>query len=358
MHSGKPIPSGDVEQYLAELNISRGWMVALIVLLSQAANLFNPHFYSRPILWAGSGVLVAASSLFLLYYMAFYRQNKRDKRRMQVVYRLFWVLICLGMVPYYIKDASVGLLPTNCILICSVMTIVPMFRKEESFSLYMLLATVSLAISLLYGTSVAYNLYVVILCFGGALISINTYRYYIGMIVSLQQQSRTDYMTGLLNRGGGMERLRMVLNLCHRHQRTFALFMVDIDYFKQYNDAFGHSAGDTALITTASCLRSCFGRRADVLCRYGGEEFVAAVSVDEPWSVLLLAHRLCETVEEQHIPAACTKASQYLTVSVGVAVWDPKQNEKEPKLEELIERADRALYGAKRAGRNQVKIFD
>ncbi len=163
----------------------------------------------------------------------------------------------------------------------------------------------------------------------------------------LERLSLTDPLTGLYNRRHLMEVLEHELKRAGRSGDAFALLMMDVDHFKTYNDAFGHQAGDDALIAVAGVLQGSV-REVDCAARYGGEEFVVLLPATGMDRAVDVAERICEAVRH-----ATVKGGQ-ITVSVGVASY-PAQG---VSLESLIASADGALYHAKREGRDCVVRAD
>lgn len=163
----------------------------------------------------------------------------------------------------------------------------------------------------------------------------------------LQQLSLTDPLTGLLNRRYLEERLSEEISRAKRQRSEMCLLMIDVDYFKSYNDSFGHTAGDAALRLVANALRDSL-RAADVAARYGGEEFsilLPQTSLDE---AAIIAERIRMSVERIAFP------KRRVTISIGIATYLPEFAE--PK--DWIAAADVALYEAKGLGRNTVCVYD
>lgn len=126
--------------------------------------------------------------------------------------------------------------------------------------------------------------------------------------------------------------------------------MVDIDYFKAYNDRFGHAQGDYCLWRVAAALRDSLHRPADTLIRYGGEEFVALLPESDVSAAQEIAERLRQAVEGLNLPHVCPRTRQ-VTVSLGVAALNAQEGE----FADLMAAADMALYRAKRKGRNRIE---
>jgi len=166
------------------------------------------------------------------------------------------------------------------------------------------------------------------------------------LIGQLEQLANTDGLTGLLNRRALFARADIELRRVQRQGGQFSLILLDIDHFKRINDGYGHDVGDEALRQLAACLKQEL-RDMDVPARLGGEEFVILLSDGDMEAALALSERLRERVAALDIPTA--KEPIRMTASFGVADW-----EKGLSVEDVISRADDALYRAKHAGRNRV----
>lgn len=163
--------------------------------------------------------------------------------------------------------------------------------------------------------------------------------------------AKTDVLTGSLNRGGFFETAEGVRRLARKQNKPVAKLLLDIDHFKEVNDTYGHAAGDEVLQSFTVLVRGAL-RVGDVLGRIGGEEF-AVLAPDADRDVAeALAERIRTTVSES--PIMWRETPIDVSVSIGV-VCDPAA---EVSMDELLERADRALYEAKRLGRNKVVLAD
>ncbi|MES0371623.1 MAG: diguanylate cyclase [Mariprofundaceae bacterium] len=164
----------------------------------------------------------------------------------------------------------------------------------------------------------------------------------------LKHLATTDELTGTLNRRSIYMNAKQGLAQAKRHDRFLCLLMIDIDHFKQINDTYGHHAGDEALKAIVGICQSTI-RDADLLGRWGGEEFVILLPDTELKPAQLLAERLRLAVEESGVILTGKKTP--LTISIGVAQFDRKED-----FDSLIQRADKALYVAKDSGRNRVEL--
>lgn len=161
----------------------------------------------------------------------------------------------------------------------------------------------------------------------------------------LRELSNTDALTGLANRRALDEALRQECGLALEQDRDLAVMMFDIDHFKRFNDTYGHAQGDRVLKHFAEATLSCVRADLDTLCRYGGEEFTLICRDTPQDGALTLAERIRACVESMRVDGLC------VTTSIGVAGL---RECGAIRPEELIERADAALYAAKHAGRNRV----
>lgn len=169
----------------------------------------------------------------------------------------------------------------------------------------------------------------------------------------LQKLSLKDPLTKLWNRRKYDETINVEWNRCLRHQRPIALLLMDIDYFKEYNDYHGHMAGDECLIKIGRAIKNSLLRSTDVAVRYGGEEFVVILPEMDKEEVIKIADMLRQKIEALYIPHGQSPVSRYVTVSIGVSHTIPKMN---TSSDDLFTAADKALYQAKAGGRNQVKF--
>jgi diguanylate cyclase (GGDEF)-like protein len=164
--------------------------------------------------------------------------------------------------------------------------------------------------------------------------------------------SQSDALTGVHNRRSLFARLDQELERSRRFEHAMALALVDVDRFRQYNEAFGHAAGDDILRRVAGLLGGSV-RKVDLVARYGGEEFAVVLARGDRAAALEAAEKLRAAVDAAAIPHAASEAGR-VTVSIGVAVFP----EDGAELGALIDAADAALYAAKRAGRNAVRFHE
>ncbi|CAI8784732.1 MULTISPECIES: PleD family two-component system response regulator [Pseudomonas] len=169
----------------------------------------------------------------------------------------------------------------------------------------------------------------------------------------LQRLMNSDGLTGLSNRRHFDEYLELEWRRAMREQAQLSLLMVDVDYFKLFNDTFGHLAGDEALRKVAEAIRASCARPSDLPARYGGEEFALVLPNTSPGGARLVAEKLRQTVEAMNIAHTMPNPDSVLTVSIGLATLTPGIGS---HCRQLISAADKGLYLAKNNGRNQVGV--
>lgn len=171
----------------------------------------------------------------------------------------------------------------------------------------------------------------------------------------LEGLAQTDSLTGIANRRHFDERLKYEWQRSARTRNRVSLVMLDIDYFKQYNDHYGHLAGDEVLHQVAECLRKNVRRATDTVARYGGEEFVVILMGCSPHNAARMSKKLLLAVAALDIEHKYSDCAENITCSAGVVSVYPDRKVHE---KECLELADQALYRAKSAGRNQLCVAE
>lgn len=166
----------------------------------------------------------------------------------------------------------------------------------------------------------------------------------------LEALSQLDSLTQIYNRRTFNELAQQQWAQAKRHQQPISALMIDVDHFKLFNDHYGHPAGDACLKKVSQAIRSCLHRSSDILGRYGGEEFIVLLPETDAKGAMRVAQAIGEALEQLQHRHDVSPTSNYVTASIGGATCLRTTGH---DLEELIKNADRALYKAKRAGRNR-----
>ena len=169
----------------------------------------------------------------------------------------------------------------------------------------------------------------------------------------LKRLSSMDGLTGLANRRQFDTTLEQEFQRAIRSELALSLLFADIDYFKRYNDSYGHQAGDDCLKKVADSLQKTVHRPSDLVSRYGGEEFVITLPDTTSEGALAVAEKMLKHIDDLKIPHENSDSADHVTLSIGVATLCPEEGSSP---DELIEAADRVLYKAKDNGRNCIEV--
>ena len=191
------------------------------------------------------------------------------------------------------------------------------------------------------------------------LIDFNHRRSYLNFLLagyktkSLEKLATTDPLTGLFNRRFFQDQAALMFEQAKRKHTNVALLFIDVDFFKLYNDNYGHKAGDECLINISDVISQSV-RDSDVLARYGGEEFVIILDNTSKKTAITFANRLNQMVLDRKLEHQYSKISDVVSVSIGIC---DNVDTTISNLDELIRRADIALYQAKDKGRNRSELY-
>jgi diguanylate cyclase (GGDEF)-like protein len=170
----------------------------------------------------------------------------------------------------------------------------------------------------------------------------------------LKELSEIDQLTGIYNRRHYENRSEEVLAWCRRSGYTLAVFMVDIDYFKDFNDGYGHQKGDDTIVIQADILKELFQREWDIVARYGGEEFVVIAPNLTVEQAQQQAQRILDAWSDLAVEHTKGQGDGHVSCSIGVCVGTPKEHH---SVKHMVSCADKALYDAKSSGRAKYVIF-
>jgi diguanylate cyclase (GGDEF)-like protein len=167
----------------------------------------------------------------------------------------------------------------------------------------------------------------------------------------LENMSMLDFLTQIPNRRNFDLYIQDSWRKAIRDKSSISIIMIDIDYFKLFNDNYGHLAGDESLVKVASSIVASFSRPGDFVARYGGEEFIVILPDTRLEGAVVIAEKIRKTVEDASIPHEFSRIAGHVTVSLGVTSKSPNKTD---SIEDFINLADQAMYMAKIQGRNRV----
>ena len=247
----------------------------------------------------------------------------------------------------------------GCVSVFCVVAFVPNLRLSVVFNFSMLVPTITVMIVRQINLPLALSILLFSIYLAGVASRANREYWQalenelllIEKTEELHTLSRIDALTGLYNRRHFDECLYDEWKKAKRVQRPPTLLLCDIDHFKQVNDRYGHQAGDEFLKLTASLLRTVFKRNTDIVARFGGEEFIVLLTDSTPQRALDLAEELRMRMAATPMPYQGADVSATMSIGVASAVGGNDESQ-----EALIARADKALYRAKKKGRNRTEV--
>lgn len=302
--------------------------------------------------------VVQLIAISILIYVT--KKNKRDT--MSALYKLYYVLTVLSLL---MLSALEYMQSKSLLLLMGAMAyyvFVPVLsQKEQRTSAYIILvlavfyciAVFNMGIRAIVDTAIVLAAAVIL-----GRYSQDNIRYKEKLESELEEKtisSEHDALTGLMNRWGLEKQVEYLWPYCARIHAPIGVIEIDIDFFKKYNDKFGHPEGDKCLQKIANVLHESARRSSDLAVRIGGEEFVVLVQNMTEGEIVKYALMIRNKVEELKIPHAYDGISKYVTVSMGAAYTYPNE---ENSYQQLYKAADKALYKAKENGRNCVACGD
>jgi len=208
-------------------------------------------------------------------------------------------------------------------------------------------------VSIKYDSSVNYTFLLYLALLSISLISFLLYRQFNTnkINVKLEKMSITDGLTNVYNRRFFNEYTPKIINMAKRNNDLISFVLIDIDYFKLYNDTYGHQMGDKALIKVSKAIKDSLKRADDYCFRLGGEEFGVIFKANSKENAIDFANNIRTNIENLHIEHSKNSASSYITVSIGVVC---KNSNEIHDIHDIYKHTDDLLYEAKNSGRNKV----
>ena len=333
------------------LNFRRMTVVSCIVFATHLPGLFALQKLGGGLLSLRLAIAAFAAAYALLSYHM-YRGKSAPPFIQRILPETFWYFFSLSMLPYYIAPRFMSAQIVVAVT-CAVLISAQIYSSRQILFHFSFNAVAGMCAAALTRADMEMYDAVLIINMISLALALSVHRDYFRIVGELYHDAQTDDLTGLLNRRAGTVRTKALWKQCGRMQGACAALMMDIDFFKSYNDAFGHLRGDAVLVSVARVLKTSFSRSTDVVCRLGGEEFLVCASVKDEGEALMLAYSVLKRVEELKIQTAPNGISEHITISIGVSVRIPEKDQAEQM---LLEDADKSLYAAKSGGRNSIAI--
>ena len=353
-----------VNKKLAEVNCRRIVAISPLLMVLYVVNIIllvlrkNPEcLMASVLLTVALAVFTIAMDIAICWIMYFNKiDNSKEIWKFKIFYRIFCPVWFIGMaIISYIqmKNRYMGIL---LIITCLIANLLPLYNLKEF--LVNLVFGIGVIIGLVWSKSdegLLVSTRMEIACFVAMqVIGYLAQRMQLMLWMSreyLYMEAFVDPLTELLNRRGGNAVLAEEIRKL-KMDSEIGVIMFDIDYFKKYNDTFGHAAGDGCLKMVGQTIRETLQHRTRLLIRHGGEEFAAIIFDTNETELKELAEKLRCAVYEKRLEAPVKDVAEYVTVSIGTSM--KKLNSENTQYEDLLKEADEALYEAKRAGRNRV----
>lgn len=324
-------------------------LIEVCGLIYNSFTMASPNFsYIYIISFAVFFVFSISLLLFINHTMSIGGITDKEKRR---IYIFFWIIYTLSDLAFCVFEMIDTGTTNHYMVFILTFTVGTIFVPSVTLPFYFTALLVELA-ALIYADS-QYLTYV--FCFlatsVGLVASYVKYSSYMSNNLikkQLEQMAELDPMTGLLNRRGMNRAVGTIWDYCCSHEIPVTVAILDIDFFKMYNDTFGHSQGDECIKAIAECIKSCFGRRTDITVRYGGEEFVIVVSGESDKQVVMSLIKLQNMIEGMGIKSGNRQFNDFVTVSIGAYYTYIDQA---LDFKSTIKFADDELYNAKGNGR-------
>lgn len=345
--------SSRLDELLAQANIKRALVSAKLAVVFETFSLFSVYPEQLPWLKLAIAASVIASICLLAVVEVRSRIPSLSLAQQRRLYFGYWLTVMLTMTPYFYIDAAFMNVPLNSAIFYALLVISSVLTRREIFVVFPVCCAYICGAQAIFGAPASLVLASAVICAGAMTLACAMHRCFIDMTRKLQTESETDQLTGLLNKRAGMARMGALHSLCKRMGKRYAVYFIDIDYFKNYNDTYGHMKGDVVLTSVAQCMSRCFTRDTDVVCRLGGEEFAIMIADASAETACKLAGRLTAAIESLNIKSGKNAAYDSLSVSIGVTMNDFTSTEgsESEVIKKLLAKADDQLYIAKRAGR-------
>ena len=365
LHQNNSDVSAVVNKRIAETNCRRILSISPILFVLYIVNIILLTIHNKaqylPLSITITVALIVYTLFFdiLVYWIMFLNQidNSEEIWKFKLIHRVFWPIWFVAMVIVSCIQIDNGYIGVTLVLTFIIYSLLPLYNLAE-FSANLVFTIAVMIIMVLYdhNQEIAYvSTKMEILNFVAMqIIGFVAQRMQLMLWMSreyLYMEAFVDPLTQLLNRRGG-DAVFQKERQAYANETEIVIIMFDIDYFKRYNDTFGHGEGDICLRTVGDAIRENMKERTKLMIRHGGEEFVTILFQTNEKELLQCAEKLRKAVFEKHMKAPTDEVAEYVTISIGAAM--EKIQDEDFRYEKLLSAADEALYKAKQSGKNCV----
>ena len=354
----------ELNRGVSDINMKRAYLSSILLSVAVPVSVIAACIGNWSGVFARNTYIIVAGLMEvfqLLFMFVLRKQYSLDEfDRFHAIYTAYFyvtfVYLMFGAVCDIVQSGSILFYLAACVYI----VFIPAFTKAECIGILIFQTVVVILLSIV--SSMDLRMFFDVCIIQDATILLVAYQHNLAVQrvrVNMQLKRKKDYsehdaLTGLYNRRGLDARIKAIWPFCERNRLSVAMIAVDVDYFKKYNDTFGHPKGDECLKTVAGILKNSAQRSTDVVTRTGGEEFIVFVQDMDEESLISLAMKIRNNLDQKHIEHAYYGVSKYVTVSMGIAGFVPAYNN---DFKKLYQEADNALYLAKKNGRNCI-VYD
>lgn len=354
----KDIENQELYEYVIRDNIKCMLIVSIIMILILVVKIIvriNNRFF------ANVGIIMLFI-MFIYILLWYFIHNKmiENLHIQKIIYQTFWILMSACVLKELYREMQVNHTVMNFYLFMYLITGFYIGSLIESVCLVGINSIIALVmlVNMPKADMDIKFFSVVILSLASISMVTLTMKYY-NYIVDKKAQytiralGGVDQLTNLLNRRGFEEKLDQLWTQWSDIQKSIVTIMIDIDYFKNYNDTFGHIAGDQCLKDITECIYDIASRKTDFIVRYGGEEIVIVLTEQNEEDCIDIALKIQERIHGLQIKAGEKATYEYITVSMGIAsmIVSPSNT-----IYDVIEKADEQLYYSKNSGRNRITM--
>ena len=365
LHQNNSDVSAVVNKRVAETNCRRILSISPILFVLYIVNIILLTIHNKaqylPLSITITVALIVYTLFFdiLVYWIMFLNQidNSEEIWKFKLIHRVFWPIWFVAMVIVSCIQIDNGYIGVTLVFTFIIYSLLPLYNLAE-FSANLVFTIAVMIIMVLYdhNQEIAYvSTKMEILNFVAMqIIGFVAQRMQLMLWMSreyLYMEAFVDPLTQLLNRRGG-DAVFQKERQTYANETEIGIIMFDIDYFKRYNDTFGHGEGDICLRTVGDAIRENMKERTKLMIRHGGEEFVTILFQTNEKELLQCAEKLRKAVFEKHMKAPTDEVAKYVTISIGAAI--ERIPGEDFRYEKLLSAADEALYKAKQSGKNCV----
>ena len=313
----------NTDQLFKQMRLSRVLIAAGIMLCSVPLYLASNSFWDSRLYTTGCVLLFMWSVMGILAAKVWLAPKKYTGKTAGVFSTVYWALLIGAFIPYMIADSKTMPLPFHTLLLCALLICLPIGGINNSILHFALFGAAAVLSATLGGSNLLYTLVCGFIAVSGFILALVLGRQQTGVVGRLNVDARTDFLTGILNRTGGMEKLKQVRTKASAENKLLAVVLVRVLDFESYISSYGRAAGDTALARVAAALKQRSKGKYDFVFRYDDDDFVLVQAVPGSEGYINgFAANCLQDIEDLRIAKSSLK-DDYLSVAAGITFATP-----------------------------------